>query len=278
MTKAYSSVVETAREYYNSGDADSFYAVIWGGEDIHIGLYEGPEDNEIRQASHRSVRKLAEQVALTPQQKVLDIGSGYAGTARYFAKTFGCHVDALNLSEVQNQRARKLNEEQGLDHLITVIDGSFEDIPGEDGANDVVISQDAILHSGNKKKVFQEVFRVLKSGGQFVFTDPMQADDVPEGVLQPVLDRIHLDAMGSFALYRQLAKEVGLEEVNALPMTDQLVNHYSAVLRVTEAKAEEIKDQIGGDYIHRMKTGLNHWITAGKNGHLAWGILHFRKP
>ena len=34
---AYSEVVETARDYYNSEDAEAFYSTIWGGEDIHIG-------------------------------------------------------------------------------------------------------------------------------------------------------------------------------------------------------------------------------------------------
>ncbi|MDH5777270.1 MAG: SAM-dependent methyltransferase, partial [Gammaproteobacteria bacterium] len=40
MSAAYSEAVATARDYYNSEDADNFYNIIWGGEDIHIGLYE----------------------------------------------------------------------------------------------------------------------------------------------------------------------------------------------------------------------------------------------
>lgn len=40
MSSAYSEVVETARDYYNSPDADNFYFHIWGGEDIHVGLYD----------------------------------------------------------------------------------------------------------------------------------------------------------------------------------------------------------------------------------------------
>jgi sarcosine/dimethylglycine N-methyltransferase len=38
MTAVHSEVVRTAREYYNSDDADAFYHNVWGGEDIHIGL------------------------------------------------------------------------------------------------------------------------------------------------------------------------------------------------------------------------------------------------
>lgn len=110
----YSEVVETSRNYYNSSDADNFYAAIWGGEDIHIGLYNAPEGDSIYDASRRTVTKLAEQLDLDSNKKVLDIGSGYGGTARYLAQTFGCKVDCLNLSETQNQRNRELTERQSL--------------------------------------------------------------------------------------------------------------------------------------------------------------------
>ena len=44
MATEASDVAQTARGYYNSDDADGFYSTIWGGEDIHIGLYESKED------------------------------------------------------------------------------------------------------------------------------------------------------------------------------------------------------------------------------------------
>jgi sarcosine/dimethylglycine N-methyltransferase len=35
---------------------------------------------------------------------------------------------------------------------------------------------------------------------------------------------------------------------------------------------------VSQEYIDRMKRGLAHWVTGGRNGHLVWGIFHFRKP
>ncbi|MDH5409605.1 MAG: SAM-dependent methyltransferase, partial [Gammaproteobacteria bacterium] len=58
MSAAYSEAVATARDYYNSEDADNFYNIIWGGEDIHIGLYESTNES-IVEASHRTVRHMA---------------------------------------------------------------------------------------------------------------------------------------------------------------------------------------------------------------------------
>ncbi|KAB1980767.1 SAM-dependent methyltransferase, partial [Haemophilus parainfluenzae] len=77
----------------------------------------------------------------------------------------GCQVTCLNLSEVQNQRNRQLNQAQGLSEKVTVVDGNFEAIPAPVNQFSVVWSQDAILHSGNRRQVVAEVARVLQAEG-----------------------------------------------------------------------------------------------------------------
>jgi sarcosine/dimethylglycine N-methyltransferase len=277
MSSVYSEVVETARSYYNSDDADNFYFHIWGGEDIHIGLYESA-DESIATASRRTVERMAAQVnELSPDSRVLDVGAGYGGAARYLAKTFGCHVTALNLSEKENERNRKMSQVQGLDNLIEVVDGSFESIPAPDASFDLVWSQDAILHSGQRERVISEIARVLRPRGRLVFTDPMQADECPQGVLQPVLERIHLDSLGSIGFYRDAAARHGLEEVGVIEMTDNLITHYRRVRDVLAQERDALAGKVSDEYIDRMITGLGHWIQAGEKGYLRWGILHFRK-
>jgi len=269
--------VDTARDYYNSEDADNFYYSIWGGEDIHIGLY-GSEDDSIFQASRRTVRQMASLLTtLDEHSKVLDLGAGYGGAARYLAGEYGREVVALNLSEVENERDREMNREQGLDHLIEVVDGNFEDIPYENETFDVVWSQDAFLHSSDRGQIISEAERVLKEGGELIFTDPMAADDCPEDVLQPILDRIHLETLASPRFYREAAEEAGLQEIRFQDEINQLINHYARVLEETEAHEDQLREDVSQDYIDHMKEGLNHWVNGGKKGYLAWGIFHFRK-
>lgn len=281
ITTSYSSTVGTARDYYNSSDADRFYATIWGGEDIHVGIYQNGTDS-IFDASRRTVQKMASLITgVDAKSRILDIGSGYGGSARYLGKTFGCHVGCLNLSEVQNQRNRDLNRSQSVSLLINVVDGSFEEIPLPDGVIDVVWSQDAILHSGNRRKVFEEVNRVLAKGGQFIFTDPMQNEMQNEScaydALQPILDRIHLDSLGSIETYRQMASKLGWKELNVLDLSEHLSTHYARVLLELEANHSNLTKVCSEDYLTRMKAGLQHWVDGGKAGNLTWGILHFEK-
>lgn len=278
MSDQYSEVVQTAQEYYNSDDADNFYFHIWGGEDIHVGMYQS-SDEDIATASQHTVDTMAQKLdGVDGKSRVIDLGAGYGGAARYLSKRFGCAVDCINLSETQNERNREITDKQGLSDKIEVIDGSFESLPYKEPLFDVVWSQDSFLHSGERAKVMDEIDRVLLPGGQIIFTDPMQADDCPAGVLQPVLERIHLDSLGSVAFYREQAKRLGWEEVEADLMTNQLVNHYTRVREELLSRRQELTEKVSEDYIERMIQGLGHWIEAGGKGYLAWGILLFRKP
>ena len=119
------AATQTARDYYNSPDADRFYAQVWGGEDIHVGIYR-EADEPIKQASRRTVEQLAERLqapaicvegvciegrdpgaqaqcpAISADSVVLDIGSGYGGAARRLVERFGCRLTCVNVSEAEN--------------------------------------------------------------------------------------------------------------------------------------------------------------------------------
>lgn len=273
LGQLYSPAVNTARDYYNSLDADNFYAIIWGGEDIHIGLYEEP-DEDIGRASRRTVERMAGWVRLRPDTKVLDLGSGYGGAARFLARTYGCRVTCLNLSEVENERNRALNREHGLDHLVEVVDGSFEDLPFEDNSFDVVWSQDAFLHSGDRSRVLEEVARVVRPGGELIFTDPMAADGCPPAALTPILDRLSLESMGSPDFYRRQLYRLGMKSVEFSDQTPQLARHYQRVLDETERREEELAGKVSEEYRTRMKAGLRHWVNGGNAGNLTWGFIY----
>lgn len=271
--------VEIARQYYNSSDADNFYATIWGGEDIHVGLYDD-DTTPIFEASRATVERMVSLLGneITADTNVLDIGAGYGGAARYLAARFGCKVTALNLSEAENERDRKMNAEQGLDHLVTVVDGSFHDIPSANESFDLVWCQDSILHIGDRRKVLAEVFRVLRPGGEFVLTDPMQTDDCPDGVLDPILDRIHLPSMGSPGFYLRTAEELGFVDGSFEDHTHQLARHYGKVRQETVNRESDLDGLVSPEYVERMKNGLAEWVKGGENGYLAWGIFRFAKP
>jgi sarcosine/dimethylglycine N-methyltransferase len=249
--------------------------MVWGSKDIHVGIYKTPEDS-IVDASHRTVQKMAETLKfLSTHTYVLDIGSGYGGAARYLAHTYGCKVVCLNLSERQNGYNRQMNQEQNVSHLVEVVDGSFDAIPYPENTFDVVWSQDALLHSGNRRQVMEEVRRVLKLGGEMIFTDIMQSDDCPEGVIQLVFDNIPVPIMGSVAFYRQTALDLGFTEVQFTPMLKHFVTHYVRVRQEFELRYDELARVISKHYLDNIMHRIIHNnIDGGNKGYLNWGMFH----
>jgi sarcosine/dimethylglycine N-methyltransferase len=272
-----SQAVLTAESYYDSAPADAFYRAVWGGDDIHVGMYASPGE-DIARASRRTVETMADKLkTIGPGSRVIDLGAGFGGSARYLAGRFGCHVTCLNLSETQNAFNRELTAKAGMNGKIDVVHGSFEDLDDPDDSYDIVWSQDSFLHSGERLKVIGEIDRVLKPGGELIFTDPMQADDCPDGVLDHILRRIHLQTFGSVAFYRHEFTRRGFDVVALDETPMNLRTHYNRVREVLIERREEITRLSGADYVNGMIDGLKHWVDGADKGYLNWGILHFRK-
>jgi len=270
------TAVDKAEEYYNSTPADEFYFKIWGGDHIHVGIYNHSKES-IKDASPRIVQMMASKLKLNSNTNLLDLGSGYGGGARYLAKNFGCQVTCLNLCINQNVRNRDLNKKNDLDHLITVVEGNFEDIPFPENSFDIAWSQDAIVHSADRELVVQEVVRVLNDKGEFIFTDLMQTYDCPKSILKPVLDRIQLDSLGSFGFYVEKGRKLGVRKTEVQNLSEHLTTHYQRVMEETQDRYDEMVESCGKEYIDKMIEGLKHWVEAGKNNYLSWGIVHMNK-
>jgi len=270
------TAVDKAAEYYDSTPADEFYFKIWGGDHIHVGIYNHSKES-IKDASPRIVQMMGSKLKLNTDTKLLDLGSGYGGAARYLAKNFGCHVTCLNLSSNQNERNRALNKKNDLDGLITVVEGNFEDIPFPENSFDVAWSQDAIVHSADRQLVVQEVVRVLNDKGEFIFTDLMQTYDCPNNILKPIIDRIQLDSMGSFGFYLEQGRKLGVKKIEIQNLSEHLTTHYQRVMEETQDRYDEMVESCGKEYIDKMIEGLKHWVEAGKNNYLSWGIVHMNK-
>ena len=126
------------------------------------------------------------------------------------------------------------------------------------------------------KKVLDEVARVLKPGGLFAFTDPMQADGLDDArLLQPIYDRIHLPDLASVAFYRAKLRERDFEEVEVEELPHDLGRHYARVREVMLERQDEAG--LTDAFVDRMRIGLGHWVEGAASGHLNWAIMVFRK-
>lgn len=117
------------------------------------------------------IRHIAKLLADNPEDKrVLDIGTGYGGTARLLAHRCGCKVDALELQPDLSEAGRELTRRCGLDNHVTHLNGDFLELPILKKEYDTVVGLLCFLHIGHWRQLFQKCFDSLKPGG-FLYVD-----------------------------------------------------------------------------------------------------------
>ncbi|WP_344573907.1 SAM-dependent methyltransferase [Streptomyces lunalinharesii] len=270
---------DTTRDYYDTGDVDAFYDAVWGGEDIHVGLYSHPHE-AIAAASHRTVEHAADKAAdlLGPHATVLDLGSGYGGSARALATRFGCRVVALDLSEEHNRRQRATNARRGLDGLIEVVTGSLNDLPYEAERFDVVWSLEVLCHVADREGALGEAVRVLKPGGALVFSDIMVGEETPAEAVRPAFSRLGVETPATPTSYLRRLTELGLEDVDFEDRSGDIATHYARLDEEVRRRSAELRDVISPAYLDELRTNLPLWADIARRGLLRWGVFHARRP
>jgi len=119
----------------------------------------------------KTTRDQAQRLELGPETRVLDIGCGTGGPARFLAHTYGCSVTGIDLTPELLETGRVLTERCGLTGLVSLELGNALDLPYEDRSFDVVWCQNVTMNIEDKAGFLAEAFRVLKPGGVFTSTE-----------------------------------------------------------------------------------------------------------
>jgi SAM-dependent methyltransferase len=117
--------------------------------------------------------RLARLAGLQPGMRVLDVGGGLGGPARTLAAEFGCHVTVVDLTESYVRTAQALTTRLGLGDRVIHHIGNALELPFDDGAFDVVWTQNSGMHIVAKEPLYAGFHRVLRTGGLLALQEPM---------------------------------------------------------------------------------------------------------
>jgi ubiquinone/menaquinone biosynthesis C-methylase UbiE len=152
---------------------------------------------------------LAADLSLTAADRVLDVGSGLGGPARYFAEAHGCKVIGIDLSAEYVEVANALTRRCGLEAMASFQRGSALVQPFPDASFDVATLIHVGMNIEDKARLFQEVRRVLGPDGRFGVYEIMQVDDSELRYPMPWAVTLETSFVASPSTYRHLLREAG---------------------------------------------------------------------
>lgn len=209
--------------------------------------------------------ELAKLAALEPDWRVLDVGCGIGGPARFLASHHGCRVSGVDLTPAYCQAATRLSQMVGLDERTDFRVADALALPFAAGHFDAAWTQHVSMNVADKAGFYGELSRVLRPGGCLAIYD------VAAGAQNPVSNTTRFplpwaaDAVTSFLA----SPEAMCEQIETAGLTietwqdaTQPALDWFAKVEGKPAPPLGLQVLVGANWAERV-ANLSHNLSAG---------------
>jgi cyclopropane fatty-acyl-phospholipid synthase-like methyltransferase len=248
------------------------------GDNIHYGYWD--DDSEaatLLEAQQRLNDLLGAKLAVSPGQRVLDVGCGTGGPALRVAHTTGAKVVGITISQWQVEQATTRSVEAGLGEQVRFEHADACELPFADCSFDGALSLETLVHIGDKARALREVFRVLRAGGHLVLSDltrtsPMTEEQRAIWSGWPVAAALSRDE------YAALATDAGFVVAESLDCARQVSPTFEALGEVLRGPAPpQLVEFYGGQMLAQAREGVLALLSVSKEC-LGYDVLVLRRP
>ena len=215
---------ETVKEYYDL--CNEFMTFGWG-ESLHFAPLSPLESLEDSQIRHQ--RLMIAKLELRKDMVVVDVGCGIGGPMRRVVREAGVRAVGVNSNEIQLEKAKSLNAEAGLDHMVDYLACNFMDMAAiADDTFDRGYAIESTCHAPDKAGAFAEIYRILKPGALFWGQEMCMTDKFDPG------DNRHR------AIKQDLMRGIALKDIATMGEVNRALE--TAGFHVIEAKDRAVEE------------------------------------
>ncbi len=151
--------------HYDLGN--DFYSLWLDQTMMYSSAFFESADASLRDASVAKLDRICRKLDLQPEDRIVEIGTGWGGFAIHAARNYGCHVTTTTISRQQHEYAMERIQREGLQDRITLL---FDDYRDLDGQYDKLVSIEMIEAVGHEyhDTYFRKCAELLKPDGQML--------------------------------------------------------------------------------------------------------------
>eukprot|EP00730_Choanoeca_flexa_P001746 TRINITY_DN10766_c0_g4_i4.p1 TRINITY_DN10766_c0_g4~~TRINITY_DN10766_c0_g4_i4.p1 ORF type:complete len:584 (+),score=136.26 TRINITY_DN10766_c0_g4_i4:64-1815(+) len=228
-----------------------------------------------------AVDQVVDKSNIVPSSRVINIGSGLGGPARYLAGKVGCQVLAVDIQEDLSRTAAELTQRTSLKDKVHHMTGDFSQVAQhlQRGGYDHIISWLTVLHFDQRQQLFRQCYELLRPGGVF-----FAADFVCLGLLQPNEKRILEQEVGCRSLadsideYKRELELAGFKIESCQDMSQDWKKYTAQRVAKLNAEADNISAIIGQDVFERLLRFYTTVANLYQGGRLGGVEVYARKP
>ncbi|WP_171108353.1 MULTISPECIES: cyclopropane-fatty-acyl-phospholipid synthase family protein [unclassified Streptomyces] len=152
--------------HYDVGN--DFYEIVLGPSMVYSCAYWPTPDSTLETAQRDKLELICGKLALTPGQRLLDVGCGWGSMAIHAAREHGASVVGITLSQEQAAYARKRVADEGLTDRVEIRVQDYRDV--RDGPYDAISSIGMAEHVGAEQylQYAQDLYALLAPGGRLL--------------------------------------------------------------------------------------------------------------
>jgi ubiquinone/menaquinone biosynthesis C-methylase UbiE len=207
--------------------------------------------DEFHIRGRKATLELAEQMKLSEDSCVLDIGSGLGGPARTLAGEYGCHVTGLDLTQAFCDVAEVMSSWLNLGERTEFQQGDATSLPFADNQFDAAMTIHVSMNIAAKDKLYEQARRVVKPGGVFAVYDVLQGEGGKVLFPVPWAQDPSISHLATPDEMKVLLSDAGFKILDVHDSTDESQSWFEVrAKRMAQSGAPPVTSQVlfGGDF------------------------------